>query len=402
MTLTDSFGSAVRAIGSNKLRSALTMLGVVIGVGSVIAMIGIGEGTKRKSLENIEQMGTNMITVMPDWRRGGMSLGQGSASLKSDDVEMIKVSVPTVDKISGAVRSQETVKIGNRSTRTSIMGVEPQMAIIRNATKMHSGTWFTQEDDVMLRMKAVLCYGVYDQLYAGENAIGTTIKIKGQNFEVVGVVTYKGGSGMMNPDDQVYIPLKVAQQRLMGKTTLDMISVQGMSTDLLPLTQMQIEDTLAKTHTSAAGDAQFRVFNQGEWIEQIQTQTRLLGFLLAGIASVSLLVGGIGIMNIMLVSVTERTKEIGLRKAIGAKSGSILTQFLLESVVMCVLGGGIGVLLGYGATRMVATALKVPPVLHVWAVGLAFGFAAFIGIFFGFYPAWRASRLEPIEALRYE
>ncbi|HRJ27732.1 MAG TPA: ABC transporter permease [Fimbriimonadaceae bacterium] len=401
MTLGDSLQSALRAISANKLRSALTTLGVVIGVGSVIAMLGIGEGTKKKSLENIEAMGTNMITVMPDWRRGS-SAGMAGAALKDEDVEVIRRRVPTAKIVAGGVRSQETVKFGNRNTRTQIMGGEPEMAIVRNATRLFQGSWYTQEDEAMMNRKAVLGYQVYDTLFGGENAVGSTIMIKGQPFEVAGVIFYKGGSGFMNPDDQIYIPLSTARQRLMGRTNLDMINVMAINTEVLPFTQTEVEASLALTRRNAAGENQFRVFNQGEWIEQIETQTRLLSFLLAGIASVSLLVGGIGIMNIMLVSVTERTREIGLRKAIGAKRSGILIQFLLESVVMCVLGGGIGVALGYGATVFVAEALKVPPVVQTQAIVMAFGFSAFVGLFFGLYPALRASSLQPIEALRHE
>ncbi len=282
------------------------------------------------------------------------------------------------------------------------MGGEPEMAIVRNATRLFQGSWYTQEDEAMMNRKAVLGYQVYDTLFGGENAVGSTIMIKGQPFEVAGVIFYKGGSGFMNPDDQIYIPLSTARQRLMGRTNLDMINVMAINTEVLPFTQTEVEASLALTRRNAAGENQFRVFNQGEWIEQIETQTRLLSFLLAGIASVSLLVGGIGIMNIMLVSVTERTREIGLRKAIGAKRSGILIQFLLESVVMCVLGGGIGVALGYGATVFVAEALKVPPVVQTQAIVMAFGFSAFVGLFFGLYPALRASSLQPIEALRHE
>jgi putative ABC transport system permease protein len=403
MTFGDSFQSAIRAIAANKMRSALTMLGVVIGVGSVIAMIGIGEGTKRKSMENLQIMGTNMITVVPDWRRGGQSAGLGAvATLKSEDVEAIKRSVPSVELISGAVRSQDRVKFGPNSVSTTVLGVEPQMAIIRNATKMRQGGWFTAEDEALLEQKAVLGYMVWDNLFQGENAIGATIKIRGQNYQVVGVVEYKGGSGFMNPDDQIYIPLKTAQQRLMGKTNLDQISVQAVRPDVLLVTQAQIEETLARTRRNAMGENLFRVFNQGEALETLETQNRLLSLLLAGIASVSLLVGGIGIMNIMLVSVTERTREIGLRKAIGAKRESILRQFLLESVVMCVLGGLIGIGLGLVAIRFVAGLLQVPPAVNPQAIAIAFGFSAFVGLFFGLYPAIRASKLEPIEALRHE
>lgn len=402
MTFTDSVISALRAITANKLRSFLTMLGVVIGVGSVIAMIGIGEGTKKKSLENLQAMGTNMLTIMPNWRRGGMSVSGDVATLKDEDVEAIKSRVPLIDHITGVVRSSAPVKFKNRSKSTQILGVEPQAKIIRNAEKTFQGAWFTDEDNRMAERKVVLGYQVFDELFGGENAVGATVRIKNENFEVVGVIPYKGGGGMMSPDDQVYIPLKTAKTRLFGKTNLDMIYAKGSNSELMSITQTQVEDVLAGKRRNASGEELFRVMNQGEWIQQMEDQTRLLSLLLAGIASVSLLVGGIGIMNIMLVSVTERTREIGLRKAIGAQRNSILSQFLLESVVMCVTGGIIGILVGYSGVAFVAKLLKVPPMVNPQAIVLAFGFSALVGLFFGLYPALRASSLQPIEALRHE
>jgi len=403
MTLGDSFQSALRAIAANKLRSALTMLGVVIGVGSVIAMIGIGEGTKRQSLDNIAKMGSNMLTVVPDWRRGGQSQGSNSvATLKDEDVPDLKKGVPLIQEISGVVNGNRTVIFGNHSTQTSITGGEPQIAIIRNAAKLYAGKWFTYEDNVLQKQVAVLGYQVYDQLFDGENAIGATIRIGTQNYEVLGVVEFKGGSGWRNPDDQIYVPLQTAEKKLLGKTNLDQINIMAANTDLMPITQTQVEDVLNKKRSNATGDSLFRVFNQGEMIEQVQQQTALLGTLLAGIASVSLLVGGIGIMNIMLVSVTERTREIGLRKAIGAKREGILTQFLLESVVMCLCGGALGIILGSVSVVFVAKLFKVPPIINTAAIITAFAFSAAVGVFFGLYPALRASRLEPIQALRYE
>lgn len=402
MNWTDSVVSALRAIAANKLRSALTMLGVVIGVGSVIAMIGIGEGTKQKSLENIQRMGTNMLTVFPNWRRGSVSMGGDNPVLRDEDVDSIKRNVPLVTEITGVISSRTTAKFGNKTHSTQVTGAEPQVAIIRNATKMHQGTWYTTEDEAMAERKCVLAFTAYQELFGEENAVGARIKIKNQNFEVVGVIAYKGGGGMMNPDDQIYVPLTTAKTRLLGKTTLDQIMLQTSRSDLMIVAQAQIEDTLMKTRKNASGEPLFRVMNQGDIIEQLSAQTQLLSMLLAGIASVSLLVGGIGIMNIMLVSVTERTREIGLRKAIGARRESILSQFLLESVVMCVSGGAIGIALGMGSVAVVARALKVPPVLNAQAILLAFGFSALVGLFFGLYPALRASRLEPIQALRYE
>ncbi|HVL38033.1 MAG TPA: ABC transporter permease [Fimbriimonadaceae bacterium] len=402
MSFTDSVSSALRAIASNKLRSFLTMLGVVIGVGSVIAMIGIGEGTKRKALENIQLMGTNMLTVMPNWRRGGQGGGGDTPTLKMEDVEDLKRSVPTLQHITASVRQGAPIKFGSRTHNTQVMGGRPEQAIIRNATKMHQGTWYTEEDEALANRVCVLGYQVYDELFAGENAVGATVRIKGRNFTVLGVVAYKGGGGFMNPDDQVYVPLQTAMKRLMGKNKPDMIVMQASHADLMPYTQYLVESTLARKRRNASGEELFRVMNQAEWIEQMETQTRLLGILLAGIASVSLLVGGIGIMNIMLVSVTERTREIGLRKAIGAKRSSILSQFLLESVVMCTVGGVIGIAVGVLGIVPVSATMQVPPTVHPEAIILAFGFSAMIGLFFGLYPALRASRLQPIEALRYE
>jgi len=403
MTIGDSFQSAIRAITANKLRSALTMLGVIIGVGSVIAMIGIGEGTKKQSLDNISKMGSNMLTVMPDWRRGGQSMGAGAPpSLQDQDVTDIKAQVPLVKNITGVVSGNRPIIYGSKSTQTSIQGGLPEIAIIRNATKMFQGSWFTYEDNELQRQKVVLGYQVYDDLFQGENAVGATIRIGSQNYEVVGVIEYKGGSGWRNPDDQVYIPLETAKRKLLGKTKLDQINIEASNTELMPITQMQVEEVLNRKRKNAAGESLFRVFNQGEMIEQMKEQTALLGTLLAGIASVSLLVGGIGIMNIMLVSVTERTREIGLRKAIGAKREGILTQFLLESVVMCLLGGILGIIFGSLGVIGVAKLFKVPPIINTQAIIVAFFFSAAVGVFFGLYPALRASRLEPIQALRYE
>ena len=399
----DPILSALRAIAANKLRSALTMLGVIIGVGSVIAMMGIGEGTKRKSIESIQQSGTNMLTVMPNWRRGAVAGGPAEIpTLKDEDVVTVKKEVPLATLVTGAVGSRVMAKFRNKTYFTRLTGGEPQIAVIRNAARMQAGRWYSMDDEAKANRVAVLGYITYQELYGNDNAIGTTVRIKNQNFEVIGVIAYKGGAGDWNPDDQIYIPLSTAKTRLLGRQNLDNIVMMGSHAELMGVMQQQVEDTLGKTRKNASGEPLFRVMNQGEAIEQMETQTRLLSILLAGIASISLLVGGIGIMNIMLVSVTERTREIGLRKAIGAKRQVILTQFLLESVVMCVVGGLAGIALGLVAVTFVSGALKVPPVVDVNAITMAFGFSAFVGLFFGLYPAIRASKLQPIEALRHE
>ena len=403
MNWKESFLSAVYAIAANKLRSALTMLGVVIGVGSVIAMIGIGQGTKKKSLENLQVMGSNRITVVPNWGRGQNAGGGAASTLHLEDVDNIRKRVPLVKLITGMVQNSQTVKFGSNNKRTQIVGAQPQIAEIMNSTKMLQGHWYDRVDEQLMNKVCVLGYQTYDTLFHGATAIGSNVKINNQNYTVLGVVDYKGGSGFNNPDDQVFVPLRTAQNRLMGtKDRVNNITLTATSTDLMPLTQAQVEDVLWATRRSATGEELFRVFNQADSLEQINSQSQLMTWLLAGIASVSLLVGGIGIMNIMLVSVTERTKEIGLRKAIGANSGTILNQFLLESVVMCLLGGTMGILVGVGATQLVATALQVPPVVDVMSVILAFGFSTTIGLTFGLYPAMRASSLQPIEALKYE
>ncbi len=402
MNLIDSIQTALRAISANKLRSFLTMLGVVIGVGSVIAMIGIGEGTKKKSMEQIQVMGTNMLMVMPNWRRGGMGMSNDIPTLKEEDVPRLKKEVPLIEFISGTVGSRAVTKHKSTSYMTQITGGEPQIAIIRNATKMHAGKWYTMDDEAKANNVCVLGWVAYQELFGDENAIGTTIRIKNESFNVVGVCAYKGGAGNWNPDDQIYVPLATAKHRLLGRRDLDMIMIQGKNSELLPITQQQVEDTLGKKRKNATGEPLFRVMNQGDWIETMQKQTQLLSILLAGIASISLLVGGIGIMNIMLVSVTERTREIGLRKALGAKREGILGQFLLESIVMCSVGGMLGIILGSLGVFAISGLLKVPPLVNTQAIVVAFGFSAGVGLFFGLYPAMRASRLEPIEALRYE
>lgn len=400
MSIWESVLSALRAIGANKLRSMLTMLGVVIGIGSVIAMIGIGQGTTQAALSNLEKNGTNMLIVWPNWRI--QDSGGEVPRLTQADVELIKRNVPLVKYITGSNGGNADTHFADKSHTCRIQGAEPVIRFIRNATDMAQGTWYTDDDEKHGRLKCVLGYDAYKALFGSDNAIGSSIRIKNDEFEVVGVIDFKGGAGFWNPDDQIYVPLSVAMTRLFGDKHYDSLSIEAMDPNLLLYTQNQIETLLSTNKKSAGGQKEFNVLNQGDQLKTLDTQTRLLSILLAGIASVSLLVGGIGIMNIMLVSVTERTREIGLRKALGAKRDSILGQFLLESVVMCFTGGLIGIVVGIGLVKGVAALMNVPPIVSVQSILLAFAFSAFVGIFFGLYPAIRASALQPIEALRYE
>lgn len=401
MNLRDQIKSAIRAIAANKLRSLLTMLGVVIGVGSVIAMIGIGQGTKEASLKNLQRMGTDMLIVWPNWRNGHVH-GGSVPVLEKSDVQAIERNVPLAKYVTGEVDGSVTAEYQGNTTNTKVTGAQPSIEFIRNC-QMLEGRFYNEQDEKISKRVCVLGFKAYQDLFGmGTNVVGRTVRINQDNFKVLGVVSYKGGSGFWNPDDQIYTPLSTAMERLFGKTKLDSIDVQVMNPDLMVLAQGKIEDTLDTLRSNSAGQRLFMVMNQGDMIQQAQQQSSLLGILLAGIASVSLLVGGIGIMNIMLVSVTERTREIGLRKAIGAKRRTILNQFLLESVVMCSIGGFIGILFGGGGVYLVAPLMHVPTIVNTQAVITAVLFSLFVGIFFGLYPAIRASRLQPIEALRFE
>ncbi len=400
----DTFRTAVIALASNRLRSALTTLGVVIGVASVIAMIGIAEGTKRQALEQLEALGSNLIVVFPNWGQGGMRSGGDEAqTLRMSDVDIIRASVPTASHVSGEVRTRVMVKYGSRNERSQITGGLPELQVIRNI-KLKEGRFFTEEENRIAAKVCVLGYDIYDRLFGGASALGARIRINNQEFEVIGVAQFKGSGGQsfMNPDDMIYVPIRTAITRLQRRDRLSGIAVRAYDSDVMPYTLNKVQETLAQVRRDASGEPLFRAFNQGELIQTAEEQARVLSLLLAGVASVSLLVGGIGIMNIMLVSVTERTREIGLRKALGATRDDVLSQFLLEAILLCVGGGVVGVLLGVVGVEVVAKLMGIPPTVSVPGIIIAFCFAALTGIFFGFYPAYMASKLEPIQALRTE
>jgi len=406
MNLIESFVSALESLRANKMRTLLTMLGVIIGVGAVIAMIGIAQGARAYTLEQIQKLGANVLTVRAGQaRRGGAFLGFGSVqTMKPSDADAILKSCGgLVIRASPETSSAFQVKYFNRNMRTSVTGALPEYAIIRNLT-LAEGRFYNESEEHAKARVAVIGHTVWEELFQGGACIGKTIRINGQAFRVIGRLAYKGDTGFRSFDDRIYVPLSTAMRRLMGVEHVDGLSVQAVSGgEVMQTAQQCVEETLMRTHRIPPwGDPDFRVFNQGEFVETVEQTARTFTFLLAGVALVSLIVGGIGIMNIMLVSVTERTREIGLRKAVGATRMNILTQFLIESVVISVVGGLIGIGLGYGAATYISQQANWKVLVPVEGVALAFGFAAMVGVFFGLYPAWRAAQLQPIEALRYE
>jgi ABC-type antimicrobial peptide transport system permease subunit len=389
------------------MRSFLTTLGIIIGVSAVIVMVSLGQGAAKATKEAISKLGTNVLSVRPNQQRsGGVNQGAGSnVNLKMEDVDIVR-KLANVKAVSPEKRGSGSLKFGNQNTRASIMGVSPEFFAIRNQP-LADGRLFTDED---LRRKAkvvVIGDNVREELFGGVQATGKNLKINGQNFLVVGVLKYRGG-GWNSPDDQVAIPVTTAMMRVFGEDWISGMSVQAKSEDLMTQTQTDLQEALAKAHRVPSDeDYDTQVFNQADITESADQQGAFLTMLLTGIALVSLLVGGIGIMNIMLVSVTERTREIGIRKAIGAKRKDILYQFLIESLTLSIVGGLIGIALGVGISLWMARpaelgGLGYPILLTLPPIVVSFCFSAMVGIFFGIYPAVKASKLDPIVALRYE
>lgn len=404
MNLLESFISALESLRANKMRTLLTMLGVIIGVGAVISMIGIAQGARKSTLEQIQKLGANVLTVMSGQsRRGGSFMGFGSVqTLKPDDADAILKECSTVIRVSPETSQSYQVKYGNSNTMTSVASVNQDYHLIRNI-RIAEGRFFRQDEVRSMARVCVLGDTAWELLFSRQPCVGKRIRINGQTFEVIGRAAYKGSTGFNNFDDRIYVPLLTGMRRLMGVSHVRSVSVQARAAEDLNLAQTQVEQLLIKRHKLPAdGPYDFRIFNQAEFTETAEQTSNTFTYLLAGVALVSLIVGGIGIMNIMLVSVTERTREIGLRKAIGATRTHIMLQFLIESVVMSVFGGLIGVALGYLSASYISEQANWEVLIPPTAFFMAFGFAAFIGIFFGLYPAWRAAQLQPIEALRYE
>ncbi len=405
MKVESTFKIAFRALRRNKLRSVLTALGIIIGVGAVIAMVSIGNGAKAQVEQQIASLGENVILIFSgSVTSSGIRTGWGSAgTLKIEDAEAIRHEVPGVIAVSEEVISTRQVSAGNQNWFTRVYGESPEYFDIRQ-WPLSDGASFTGQDVRSSNKVCVIGRTTASQVFGSEDPIGQVLRIQGVPFLVTGVLTPKGLSPQgTDQDDIVIMPYTSAMKRVIGGSTLRGINIQVASPNHLEPAQQQIIELLRQRHNIRAGrDDDFTVRNQQEIAETATATSRIMALLLGAIASVSLIVGGIGIMNIMLVSVTERTREIGVRLAVGAHGRDILTQFLIEAVTLSVIGGAIGILLGLGASRMLSVFAHWPTLISIPSIIAAFFVSAAVGIFFGFYPAREAARLDPIEALRYE
>ena len=395
---------ALGSLRSNPMRSILTMLGVIIGVAAVITMVALGTGAQTAVESRISSLGTNVLTVRQGWGRGSGGSRNRSERLSIEDARAIQAKSRTVTEVVPIFQRDTQVEFGNANVSTRIVGTWANWAEV-NSWEIAQGRFMTQAEADGRRRVAVLGSEMANQLFpASVDPVGSQIRIRGIQFEVIGVFEEKGaGSGFDSPDEQVWIPLSTSQWRVFGTNRLSNIQVKIANENLVTAATAEIETIIRREHRLRPdAESDFQISSQTQFLEVLQESQQTFTLLLAGIAAVSLLVGGIGIMNIMLVSVTERTREIGIRKSIGATRGSVQLQFLIEAVVLSCLGGALGIALAWVASDQLSESFGWTMLIPPDAVVMSFGFAALIGIVFGFYPAVRASRLDPIEALRYE
>ena len=404
MSIGEAVRVALQGLASNKLRSLLTMLGIIIGVGSVIAMMAIGEGASEAARASMQAMGTNVMQLMAGQQsKGGINFGFGSiTTLKPADAAAIKKECPGVLDVTQEYNGNVRVKFQNQNSSTSLQGCTPNYMGMRNF-EIAQGRFFTMSEVRRKAKVVVLGATMKDTLFGNLDPIGKKLRVNGQSFNVIGVFRAKGGQGFRNPDDALYAPVTTVMRRVFGKDYISGMSIQVVSEGKMNDVQDEVDALMRKRHKLKPEDpSDVRIFNQADLLQTAQQQTRIFTVLLASVAGVSLFVGGIGIMNIMLVTVTERTREIGIRKAIGAKRSDIRNQFLIEAVTMSLVGGLLGIALGLAVTTFGASSTGWNMVVTPQSIVLSFGFSAIVGILFGVYPAGKASRLHPIDALRYE
>lgn len=401
----ESIAIALRALLANKLRSILTMLGIIIGVGAVIAMVSIGMGVREKVQSSIASLGSNMLIVTPGAAssQGVRSASGSSITLSAEDAEYIKRTVPGIDYVAPSVNRQYQIIAGNQNWTTTVYGITPEYMAIKSLT-VGSGSFVSEQDIKSRNRVAVLGATVAESLFGEMNPTGQSIRINNTPYQVVGILDSKGQSAMgQDQDDMVLVPLTTAQERLLGITYLNSISIQVSKLEGMDQAQAQITEILRQRHKiSGNKEDDFTVRNLTSIMQMMTETTGTITLFLGCIGAISLLVGGIGIMNIMMVSVTERTREIGIRKALGARYRDIMLQFLIESVVIGVLGGIFGVGLGIAAAFAISALGSLNTVISVLSILVPFGVSIAVGLFFGIYPARKAALLDPIDALRYE
>ena len=401
----EGFTMALTSLKDNKVRSLLTMLGIIIGVAAVITLVSIGMGVKERVESNLSSLGSNMIMVSPgNVSASGVRGAAGSnQTLTLKDAQAIEKSVDGVRAVAPIVNGSANMVVGNQNWISSMAGATPEYAIVQDRA-VAEGSFITDRHLAGRERVAVLGQTVVENLFGESQAIGRTVRINDAPFRVIGILEEKGQSGMgQDQDDTVIIPITTAQERMLGITHINRISIQGENTDVLAQIQADVTELLRQRHEITADkEDDFNVRNMTEMINAMNDTTTTITMLLGITAAISLLVGGIGIMNIMLVSVTERTREIGIRKSLGAKYNDIRNQFLIEASVICLVGGAIGIIFGIIASEVISALAGWNTYIAPWSILLSFGFSLAIGVFFGFYPARKAAKLDPIEALRYE
>lgn len=405
MLFSESFQMALTSLYANKMRTLLTMLGIIIGVGAVIALVSVGMGVRSNVTSSIASLGSNMLIVSPgSSNRGGVRGAAGSMqTLKYDDAKAIGEKIKNIDYVSPTVSASYQVVYGNNNWNTSVQGVTPEFMAIRSLS-IGYGSFISANDLNKRNRVAVIGTTVAENLFENQNPVGQNIRINNQPYKVIGLLASKGQSSMgQDQDDMIYVPLTTAQERMLGITYVQSINIQVSDQNKMDQVQSEIETLLRMRHHIVGGkEDDFHVRNLTSLMEAVSQSTAMLTLLLGAIASISLLVGGIGIMNIMMVSVTERTREIGIRKALGATFMNIMTQFLIESMVIGIIGGIIGIGFGCLASFVISKVGDFTTVITVTPIIISFVFSVGIGLFFGIYPARKAAKLDPIEALRYE